>query len=77
MSGRWSIRFSIGQAMRWTAVFAVNAGLWRAFIVDDMFIGAILSLTMGQVAVWKVRTSQDESRRFWLGFLIGGGISLL
>jgi hypothetical protein len=73
MSGRFSIR----QGLCWTAVFAVNASLWRAFILDDMLIGAILPLPLLQLAAWKVRRSQSKSRRFWLGFLIGGGASLL
>ena len=65
-------RFTIAQWMNWTAVLAVNAGLLRAFIVQEMFGGAILIFVALQIGFWCLRHSHGRARRFWLGFEIFG-----
>jgi hypothetical protein len=70
-------RFTIARWMNWTAVLAVNAGLVRAFIVQDMFGGVILIFGALQVGFWCLRHSHGRARRFWLGFEISGVSAVL
>jgi hypothetical protein len=63
--------------MSWTAVIAVNAGLVRAFVVDEMFCGLILIVFALQVGAWRLIHGLARTRRFWLGFEIAGGCSVL
>jgi hypothetical protein len=51
-----------------TAVLAVNAGLVRAFVVQEMFYGGILIFIALQVGLWLLLRSRGRVRGFWLGF---------
>ena len=65
-------RFTIAQIMVATAVLAVNAGLIRAFLVQEMFQGAILIIFALQAGLWLSLRSRGRWRRFWLGFEVTG-----
>jgi hypothetical protein len=70
-------RFTIAQWMGWTAVLAVNASLVRAFVVQEMFYGAILIFMALQVGRWCLLRSRGQARRFWLGFDVAGVLVVL
>jgi hypothetical protein len=61
-------RFTIARWMGLTAVLAVNAGLVRAFVVQEMFYGGILIFIALQVGLWLLLRSRGRVRGFWLGF---------
>jgi hypothetical protein len=65
-------RFTIGRCMGWIAILALNAGLVRAFLVEQMFTDVILLLFVLQLALWCVIRSQGQSRSYWTGLGISG-----
>jgi hypothetical protein len=58
--------------MGWIAILALNAGLVRAFLVEQMFTDVILLLFVLQFALWCVIRSQGQSRSYWTGLGISG-----
>lgn len=70
-------RFTIAQVMVATAVLAANAGLIRAFLVQEMFEGAILIIFALQAGLWLYLRSRGRWRRFWLGFEVAGWAFIL
>lgn len=70
-------RFTIARWMVVTAVLATNAGLVRAFVVQEMFSGGILNFIALQVGLWCLLRSRGRVRRFWLGFEVSGVASVL
>lgn len=67
-SRRWAV--AIG-------VLAANAGLVRAFFVQEMFSGVILILFALQVGLWRLLRSGGRARRFWQGFEVAGAASVV
>jgi hypothetical protein len=65
-------RFTIGRCMGWIAILALNAGLVRAFLVEQMFTDVILLLFVLQFALWCVIRCQGQSRSYWIGLGISG-----
>jgi hypothetical protein len=70
-------RPTIAQWMALIAILAVNAALFRAFVVDEMFIGGILILIALQLGLGCYFRRQGRVRRFWLGFEVAGMASVL
>jgi hypothetical protein len=70
-------RFTIAQAMIWTAVIAINTGLVRAFVVQEMFYGGILIFFALQVGLWRLLRNRGRARRFWLGFEVAGATAVV
>ncbi len=70
-------RFTIAQSMGLAAVFAVNAALVRAFVVEEMFYGGILIFIALQAGFWCLLHSRCRARSFWLGFEISGALAVL
>ncbi len=66
------LRFTIAQWMGFTAVLALNAALVRAFVVQQIFEGAILIFIALQVGLLCLLRSAGAVRRFWLGFEVFG-----
>jgi hypothetical protein len=70
-------RVTIARWMGLIAVLAVNAGLVRAFVVQEMFCGGILIFIALQVGLWCLLRSRGWVRRFWIGFEISGVAAVL
>jgi hypothetical protein len=70
-------RFTIARCMIWTAVLAVNAGLVRAYVVQEMFYGGILIFIALQVGLWCLLHSRGLAHNFWLGFEVSGVFAVL
>ncbi len=70
-------RFTIARWMGLTAVLAVNAGLVRAFVVEEMFYGGILIFIALQAGLWCLLHSRGRARSFWLGFEVSGALAVL
>lgn len=70
-------RFTMARWMVVTGVFALNAGLVRAFMVEEKISGGILIFLVLQVGLWRFLRSRGPARRFWLGFEISGVASVL
>jgi hypothetical protein len=70
-------RTTIRRWMGVIAILAVNAGLVRAFVVQEMFYGGILIFLALQVGLWCLLHSRGRLRRFWMGFEICGAASVL
>lgn len=70
-------RPTIARAMGWTAAFALNAALLRAFLLRDQFVGAVILVPSLQVAARLAARGRGRRRRFWLGGFAGGvGVAL-
>ena len=65
-------RITIARCMGVTAILALNSGLVRAFVVQEMFYGGILIFIALQVGLWCLLRSRGLVRRFWIGFEISG-----
>ncbi len=61
-------RITIARLMFAILVIALNAGLIRAFFVQEMFYGVILLFFAMQVGLFLLLRSQGRARRFWVGF---------
>jgi hypothetical protein len=70
-------RFTIARVMAATAVFAVNAALLRAFLVQEMFYGAIVAIVVLQAGVVALVRSRGRARGFWVGFEAFGVLAIL
>ena len=68
---RWP-RVTIARSMALTAALALNIALVRAFIVQEMFCGVILIFVVLQLGLWRLYQGRGRTRRFWIGFEIGG-----
>lgn len=71
------IRLTILRLMAAIALFGMNAGLGRAFLVQEMFFGAIPIFFALQFGVWRASRTQGRIRRFWMGFVGTGLASVL
>jgi hypothetical protein len=60
-----------------TAVIAVNAGLVRAFVVQEMFYGVILIFFALQAGLWMMCHRRGRARGFWAGFVVSGLLTVL
>ncbi len=69
-------RITIARLMTAIFIIALNAGLIRAFVVQEMFYGGILMFFAMQVGLLFLLRGRGRSRRFWSGFEILGGISV-
>lgn len=67
-------RFRISRLMVVIALLALDAGVLRVFIVEGNLAGLVLILLALQIALWQYLHSR---RRFWLGFLVGGILSVV
>ena len=70
-------QITIATGMVLTAILAVDAGLIRAFFVQEMFHGGLLIFIALQVGLWRFLRSREHARRFWLGFEVCGLASVL
>ena len=70
-------RLTIARVLAWTAVVALDAALVRAYLVAEMFIGAILLLATLQLALWRSLRTAGRRRRFWLGGVGAGSLAIL
>jgi hypothetical protein len=68
---------TIARGMGWIAVIALNAGLVRAFLVQEMFCGVILLLFAMQVGLWRLLGTRGRIRGFWAGFVASGASAFL
>jgi hypothetical protein len=70
-------RVTIARWMGLIAILALNAGLVRAFVAQEMFYGGILIFIALQVGLSCLLRSRGRVRRFWLGFEISGVAAVL
>src|SRR4051795_4207971 len=70
-------RLTIARWMGFTAILAVNAGLVRAYVVQEMFCGGILIFMALQLGLWCLLHSQGRLRHFWSGFEVAGMVAVL
>jgi hypothetical protein len=65
-------RMTIARLMCAIMIIALNAGLIRAFFVQEMFYGVILMFFAMQVGLFRLLRSRGRARRFWVGFELAG-----
>ena len=70
-------RFTVARWLVATGVLAVNAGLVRAFVIQEMFQGVIVILFALQVGLLCLLRVRGRVLRFWLGFEVAGVASVL
>ncbi len=70
-------RITIARLMAAIFIIALNAGLIRAFVVQEMFCGGILMFFAMQAGLFFLLRGRGRSRQFWIGFEILGGISVI
>jgi hypothetical protein len=70
-------RITIARLMVVVGIIALNAALLRAFFVQEMFSGGILSFFALQAGLFCLLRSRGRVRRFWAGFEVSGTLAVM
>jgi hypothetical protein len=71
-------RLTLRRMMTIVAVISINLAILRALIFSrrpDLSIGALGSLSVLQVGLWRALAGRGQPRAFWLGFIAGSTLA--